>query len=154
MATMRFNHMELTFARGALSRETRSEIADFYGEVFGWSASDVEVVGQNCLYLSIDEGQFILCAETDNPIQSPSFAHLGLLMDTRTEVDAALAAIKERRATDERIRIKEYEDLTMERVTVHAFYVKHLLPIYFDVQCMEYAPGTAPENRWVFQRSS
>lgn len=154
MATMRFNHMELTFARGALTQETRSEIADFYGGVFGWSASDVKVVGQDCLYLNIDEGQFILCAETDNPIQSPSYDHLGLLMDTRAEVDTALAAIKARAATDERIRIKEYEDLAMERVTVHAFYVKYLLPIYFDVQCMEWAPGTAPENRWVFQRSS
>ena len=37
-------------------------------------------------------------------------------------------------------------------MTVHAFYVKYLLPIYFDVQCLEYADGTAPANRWVFQR--
>ena len=154
MATMRFNHMELTFPRGALNQETRTEIADFYGGVFGWNASDVKVVGQDCLYLNVDEGQFILCAETDNPIQSPSYDHLGLLMDTRAEVDTALAAVKARAETDERIRIKEYEDLVMVRVTVHAFYVKYHLPIYFDVQCMEYVPGTAPENRWVFQRSS
>jgi hypothetical protein len=32
--------------------------------------------------------------------------------------------------------------------------VKYLLPIFFDVQCMEYAPGTEPANRWVFQRGS
>ena len=35
------------------------------------------------------------------------------------------------------MQIKEYEDLVMERVTVHAFYVKYLLPIYFDVQVIE-----------------
>jgi len=85
-------------------------------------------------------------------MQSPSYDHLGLLMDTRAEVDTALADIRSRAAADDRIRLKEYEDLVMERVTVHAFYVKHLLPIYFDVQCLEYADGTAPANRWVFQR--
>jgi hypothetical protein len=152
MATMRFNHMELTFPRGTLTPEFRAEVADFYGGVFGWSASDVKVVNQDCLYLGVDEGQFILCAEHDTPIQSPSYDHLGLLMDTRAEVDAALAEIERRATTDDRIRIKTYEDLVMERVTVHAFYVKFLLPIYFDVQCMEYAPGAEPANRWVFQR--
>lgn len=152
MATMRFNHMELTFPRGTLTDEFRADVADFYGGVFGWAASTVKVVGQDCLYLHVDEGQFILCAETDNPLQSPSYDHLGLLMDTRAEVDAALAAIKTRAGSDDRIRLKEYEDLVMERVTVHAFYVKYLLPIYFDVQCMEYLPGTEPANRWVFTR--
>ena len=152
MATTRFNHMELTLPRGTLTDEYRAAVADFYGGVFGWAASTVQVVGQDCLYLHVDEGQFILCAEVDNPMQSPSYDHLGLLMDTRAEVDAALAEIKTRAATDDRIRIKEYEDLVMERVTVHAFYVKHLLPIYFDVQCLEYVPGTEPANRWVFQR--
>ncbi|MFM8305172.1 MAG: hypothetical protein ACKOA9_12900 [Actinomycetota bacterium] len=154
MATMRFNHMELTFARGALTPETRADIADFYGGVFGWSASDVRVVGQDCLYLGVDDGQFILCAETDDPIHSPSYDHLGLLMESRAEVDTARAAIATRSATDDRITIKEYEDLRMERVIVHAFYVKYLLPIYFDVQCLEYAPGTEPANRWVFQRGA
>jgi len=154
MATTRFNHMELTFARGTLTPEFRAEVADFYGGVFGWAASDVKVVGQDCLYLHVDEGQFILCAEHDNPLQSPSYDHLGLLMDTRAEVDAALTEIKSRAATDDRIRIKEYEDLVMERVTVHAFYVKYLLPIYFDVQCMEYAAGTGPTNRWVYERTA
>jgi hypothetical protein len=30
----------------------------------------------------------------------------------------------------------------MERVTVHAFYVKYLLPIYFDVQVIEATAST------------
>lgn len=152
MGAMRFNHMELTFPRGTLTAERRGEIADFYGGVFGWYARDVRVVGQDCLYLHVDDGQFILCAEADDPLRSPGYDHLGLLMDTREEVDETLAAIKARAVTDDRIRIKEYADLVMERVTVHAFYVKHLLPIYFDVQCMEHAAGAAPTSRWVLQR--
>ena len=35
------------------------------------------------------------------------------------------------------VQIKEYEDLVYPNLTVHAFYVKYLLPIWFDVQCME-----------------
>ena len=34
---MRFNHMELTFPTGALDQATRDEIAEFYGDVFGWA---------------------------------------------------------------------------------------------------------------------
>jgi len=29
--------------------------------------------------------------------------------------------------------------------------VKYLLPIWFDVQVIEYAEGTAPERAWHFQ---
>lgn len=154
MPTMRFNHMELTFPRGTLDPAFRKEVADFYGDVFGWAASDVEVVGQNCLYLHVDEGQFILLAESGKPLQSPGYDHLGLLLDTRAEVDDMLAKIQERAATDDRIRIKNYDDLVQGRVTVRAFYVKYLLPIYFDVQCLEYAEGTGPAHRWTFAPTS
>ena len=32
------------------------------------------------------------------------------------------------------MEIKRYEDLVMPTVTVHAFYMRHLLPIHLDVQ--------------------
>jgi hypothetical protein len=35
-------------------------------------------------------------------------------------------------------------------LTVHAFYVKYLLPIWFDVQSQEYAPGTGPARKWSY----
>ena len=38
---------------------------------------------------------------------------------------------------DDRVTIQRYEDLVYPQLTVHAFYVKYLLPIYFDVQSME-----------------
>ena len=43
---MRFNHMELTVPRGALTTEFREEVDAFYGSVFGWKGLDTEVVGQ------------------------------------------------------------------------------------------------------------
>ena len=136
---MRFNHMELTMPIGTLTEEHRRDIDDFYVSVFGWSALDTEVVGQQCHLLRVDEytNQFILLAESSKPMSSPGFDHLGLLQDTRAEVDDLLEACKRWRDKDDRVQIQEYDDLVYPQLTVHAFYVKYLLPIYFDVQSME-----------------
>lgn len=148
MTRMRFNHMELTYPRGMLDRTLRDEIGAFYGDVFGWEASDVKVVGQDCLFLKVDEGQFILCAESSKPISSPGYDHLGLLMDDRAEVDRILTRCQEWQARDDRVGLKIYEDLVGPTVTVHAFYVRYLLPIQFDVQVLEYQPGSEPARSW------
>jgi hypothetical protein len=150
VATLRFNHMELTFAPGTLDPAFRKEVADFYGELFGWSSADVEVVGQSCQYLRVDDGQFLLLAESPRPMQSPGYDHLGLLCETRAEVDGILTKAREYAARDDRVQLKEYEDLVTGNVTVHAFYVKYLLPIFFDVQCMEWRDGTAPAHQWQY----
>ncbi len=150
MPGMRFDHMELSFPLGALTPEVRKEIDTFYCDVFGWDALDTEVVGQSCHLLRPDDGQFILLAEAREPMSSPGYDHLGLLMDSRGEVDAVLTRCREFREHDPRLRLKEYEDLVGPSVTVHAFYVKYLLPIWFDVQCMEWPDGRAPGRRWQY----
>jgi hypothetical protein len=134
---MRFNHMELTFPRGTLTPEFREEIDAFYGSIFGWKSSDTEVIGQLCHLLQPDPDQFILLAEGDKPISSPGFDHLGLLQDTRREVDEILEGCRRYAGKDSRVQLKEYKDLVYPNLVVHAFYVKYLLPIWFDVQCME-----------------
>ena len=134
---MRFNHMELTFPVGTLTQDFREESDVFYGSVFGWKALDTEVVGQLCHLLMPDPEQFILLAESSKPMSSPGFDHLGLLQDTREEVDDLLAACERYADKDDRVKIVRYEDLEYPGLTVHAFYVKYLLPIYFDVQSME-----------------
>ena len=134
---MRFNHMELTFARGTLTPEFREEVDAFYGSIFGWKSTDTEIVGQLCHLLQPDPDQFILLAEGDKPISSPGYDHLGLLQDTRQEVDDLLDACKRYAEKDSRVQIKEYKDLVYPNLVVHAFYVKYLLPIWFDVQVLE-----------------
>jgi hypothetical protein len=81
-------------------------------------------------------------------MSSPGYDHLGLLMDTREEVDAVLAECRRFLQKDDRLRIKEYDDLVGPTLTVHAFYLRHLLPIWFDVQCMEWPAGQEPARRW------
>jgi hypothetical protein len=134
---MRFNHMELTFPRGTLTKEFRDDVDAFYGAVFGWTALDTEVVGQDCHLLMLDPQQFLLLAESDTPMSSPGYDHLGLLQDARGEVDRLLGECERFAEKDDRVKLKRYEDLVYPGTVVHAFYVKYLLPIYFDVQSIE-----------------
>ena len=137
MARVRFNHMELTVPKGTHTPELRGEIRAFYGDVLGWMVSDVEIVGGLQLLLRPDETQFILVAESSRPLQAPGYDHLGLLCDTREDVDAILAQCEAVQARDDRLQLKYYDDLRTGGVVVHAFYVKYLLPIWFDVQVIE-----------------
>jgi hypothetical protein len=129
MPSMRFNHMELSFPRGTLTKKFREDVDAFYCDVLGWDALDTEVVGQSC---------------------HPGYDHLGLLMETRDEVDAMLAECQRFAEKDARLLIKEYEDLAGPTITVHAFYVKYLLPIWFDLQSMEWPAGKEPTQRWQY----
>ena len=147
----RFNHMELTVPKGALEK-SRDEIKAFYADLFDWDALDVPILKQNGLLLRTDPetSQFILVTEQRAHLNSPGFDHLGMLCDTRTEVDALLARAKDWQRRDARVEIKEYEDLVTGPVTTHAFYVRFLLPIWLDVQVLEYADGAAPKRRWSY----
>ena len=148
---MRFNHMELTLPVGALTRD-REDIQRFYGEVFGFEALDVPIVGQTGLLLRTDPetSQFLLVTEQRVHLESPGYDHLGFLYDSRAEVDALLEQCRKWQARDARVEIKEYEDLEVAETTVRAFYVRYLLPIWFDVQVIEQAPGSEPQRSWTF----
>jgi hypothetical protein len=147
----RFNHMELTLPRGALEA-ARSEIKTFYADLFGWDALDVPILKQTGLLLRTDPetSQFILITEQRAHLVSPGFDHLGVLCETRSEVDALLARARDWQRRDARVELKEYDDLVTGPVTTHAFYVRYLLPIWLDVQVLEYAEGAAPGRRWSF----
>ncbi len=63
MPKFRFNHMELSFAKGTLTQQFRDEVDAFYGDVLGWRTLDTEVSASSCHLLLPDDGQFILLAE-------------------------------------------------------------------------------------------
>jgi hypothetical protein len=137
---MRFNHMEMTFPVGSLNQTARDDIDAFYGSLFGWTALDTEVAGQTCHLLTAEPDQFILLAESDKPMHSPGFDHLGLLQDSREAVDDLLAACERYAEKDDRVQIRRNEDLVYPGRIVHTFYVKYLLPVYFDVHSFERPP--------------
>jgi hypothetical protein len=149
---LRFNHMELTLPMGELDR-LREPIRDFYQDVFEIESIDVPILGQTGLLLRTDSdtSQFILLTEQKNHIRSPGYDHLGFLLESRAEVDALREKCEKRQEQDSRVEIKDYEDLVIQGTTVRAFYVRYLLPIWFDVQVIEYADGAEPEKAWRFQ---
>ena len=83
-------------AQPGTSTEKKQKIGEFYQQLFGWHCLEIEIVEQKALLLMIDEevSQFILCAESPNPINAPGYDHLGFLFETRDEVDALLAKCK------------------------------------------------------------
>ncbi len=148
---LRFNHMEITVPRGHLDAH-RDEIREFYGELFGFESLDVPIFEQQALLLrtDADTSQFLLVTEQRNHLSNPGYDHLGFLCESRTDVDVYLEQCKQRQANDDRIQIKEYTDLVVGGVTTHAFYVRFLLPLWFDVQVQEYAEGSEPARWWRF----
>ncbi len=147
---MRFNHMELTFARGALDEATRSAIDSFYGDVLGWRCTPYELFGQLGHLLLPDDGQFLLLMESDDPISSPGLDHLGLLLDSRAEVDDLHDRCVAFAEKDERLELLDFDDLVNPRVTQRLFYVRYLLPLWFDVHALDYAPGSEPSHGWSY----
>ena len=151
---LRFNHMELTLPPGALDAEARSEIKRFYGEVFGWNALDVPILGQEGLLLrtDADTSQFVLVVESKKPVSVPGYDHLGFIIDTDEELDRLLARCRDWQMRDPRVEIKVYDELVLEETITRSFYVKYLLPIWFDVQTITAQPGYEPEHGWVWTR--
>jgi hypothetical protein len=150
MPALRFNHMELTMAPGALDEKARDEIKAFYGDVFAFEALEVPLFGKTALLLRTDPetSQFLLLMEQEIHIESRGYDHLGFLYDSRAEVDEKLARVKSWQQRDDRVQIKEYEDLVVGDVTTHAFYFRYRLPIWFDVQVIETAE--APAHGWSY----
>ncbi len=148
MPALRFNHMELTMPVGALDEVARSDIKAFYGEVFDFDALEVPLFGRTALLLRTDPetSQFLLLMEQAVHIESRGYDHLGFLYDSRAEVDAKLERVKKWQQRDDRVQIKEYQDLVVGDVTTHAFYFRYLLPIWFDVQVIETVEP--PAHRW------
>ncbi len=152
MPALRFNHMELTLPPGALERD-RDAIVTFYSEVFGFNAIEVPLFDTAGLLLATDDevSQFLLLMEQDEHLHSPGYDHLGFLCESRAEVDDLMAKCRQWQKKDDRVRIKEYEDLVIAPTTTHAFYLQYLLPIWFDIQVIEYEAGTEPKKSWVYR---
>ena len=152
MPALRFNHMELTLPVGTLARDQES-IIEFYSQVFGFDAIEVPLFDSSGLLLRTDAetSQFLLLMEQEQHLHSPGYDHLGFLFETREEVDEKLARCREWQQKDDRLKLKEYDDLVISPTVTHAFYVHYLLPIWFDVQVIEYDEGAAPEKGWVYR---
>lgn len=148
---LRFNHMEITVPNGTLDREENSLLA-FYGEIFGFGHVRIHGFNNRHVVLTTDpEGsQFLYIAEHDRPMIAEGDDHLGFLVESRSEVDRLLAQCRQWQARDPRVQIRPLDDLDLPETYTRAFYLKYLLPLWFDVQVIDYKPGFEPKRCWSF----
>ncbi len=148
---LRLNHLQVTIPRNTLG-QMRNDLLAFYQEALGFGVTQVEAFGPDHLFLTTDpEGsQFIYVAEHDFPAIIRGDDHLGFHVRDRTVVDEILKECRAVAARDPRMEIRVLEDLELPQTSTHAFYFRYLLPVWIDVQVIEFRPGCAPKRRWQF----
>jgi hypothetical protein len=148
---MRMNHLEVTVPVGAFAG-MRDALVSFYGNALGFGVNSIEAFGPNHLFLTRDpEGsEFLYVAEHPHPMIVDGDDHLGFHTESRSTVDEFLALCRDTRNRDARMQIRELDDLETQQTYTHAFYFRYLLPIWFDIQFIEFKPGYRPVRRWHF----
>jgi len=76
--------------------------------------------------------------------------HLGLHLDSEADVADMLARCEAFGADHPELEIRRLNVLDLKATLTYAFYVRYLLPIWFDVQHIAYKPGYEPAREWRF----
>ena len=135
----RLNHVALSLPSEALQPDGRSEIVDFYGDVFGWTEYPQLTEDGRRLVLGLATyDQFVFLVGDDDPLRAPRTDHFGLSVHTEAEFDELLARVKAKMADDPRIHLDDHTVDDQEVVKIHSFYVHHLLPLTVEVQWWEW----------------
>jgi hypothetical protein len=144
-ASPRFNHVALTLPAGALDAAGRAALLRFYGEVFGWTEMPTMTRDRELLVLRTwSHEEFVYLHASGSPMRCGPTEHVGLSVASAGELDALYerAAKCAERDAEVELAPRTCEDFTV--VKLHAFYVRYRLPVSFEVQCFEWAPGFGP----------
>jgi catechol 2,3-dioxygenase-like lactoylglutathione lyase family enzyme len=139
---MRMNHVEVTVPVGSFAA-IRKDLVAFYGDTLGFGVNSMEAFGPNHVFLTKDAAgsNFIYVAEHEHPMIVGGDDHVGFHVPERAAVDAILADCRALQARDPRMQIRALDDLLTPQTRTHAFYFRYLLPLWFDIQCVEMLPG-------------
>lgn len=135
----RFNHVAMSVPPDLLGEEGRTQLVDFYGEVFGWAELPTETVDRKKLVFGVHEvEQFVFLIADESPMTCPRLDHFGLSVATEAELDDVLAKAKSFQARDDRVDVidKTTEDHGMLAIT--SIYVGYLLPMMVEIQWWEF----------------
>ncbi|MCG8312060.1 MAG: VOC family protein [Pseudomonadales bacterium] len=155
---LRFNHMELTVPNGTITSE-KQNLAAFYGEVFGFEILEVPMVDERIQETKLlmrtdpETSQFFFIVEQSHEhcLKVPGYDHLGFLLDDSSAVTAKLTECQAWQKKDPRIEIKQYDDLDTPQALNRTFYVRYILPIWFDIHSIEFHQGHEPKRKWRFE---
>lgn len=154
MSRMRINHLELTLHPGTLARE-KDNINRFYQDVFGWEGIEVPMVKLDCqkylLRFDAEASQFLFLTEETDALKSTSFDHIGLILEDRAAVDSAYDKVKAWQQRDARVEVMPLQDMDAGMLNNHSFYVRYILPLWIELQALEYKPAFKPQKQWRYE---
>jgi len=148
---IRLNHAEITVLPGFTQRR-RADFDAFFIGVLGFEKSAFPGIEQTSLVYKTDPdaSQFLFIAEHEQPMVRVSDDHLGLHLDSEADVADMLARCEAFGADHPELEIRRLDVLDLKATLTYAFYVRYLLPIWFDVQHIAYKPGYEPAREWRF----
>jgi hypothetical protein len=140
----RFNHVAMSVPPELLDESTRRELLDFYGEVFGWEEAPGMTIDRERLVLMAHRyDQFVFLIKDDHPMTAPRLDHWGQAVSSRAELDELHERAQRYREKDDRVDIIDLHADSYPGVTIHAFYVKYLLPLMVETQFFEWEQPAA-----------
>lgn len=135
----RFNHVAMTVPADLLDEDGRKAILDFYGEVFGWQELPTETVDRKRLVMMAYEfGQFVFIEADETPMTTTSIDHYGMSVSTLAELEDFYAKAKAYSERDDRTVLEEKMLDDFGVLDLHAFYVRHILPLKIEVQYFDW----------------
>src|SRR5262245_8420886 len=139
----RFNHVAMSIAREqVLDLAWRQQVADFFGNVFGWidvtyPAGDLS----SLILLAHSPRQFVFLLADDVPMQCPRNNHFGLEVATVAELEDIHRRAVAYREKDARVEIVAPKQEVVGPFRLTSFYVGFLLPMMVEVQHFEELPS-------------
>jgi hypothetical protein len=142
-----FNHVAMSVSADLLSAESRAELLDFYGEVFGWTEMPTMTQDRERMVLRVHSNeQFVFLVADPQPMACPRMDHFGLSVAAPAELYETVERARKFRERDARVEIIEPEIEDYKVLKLHNFYVRYRLPLMVEVQCYEWAPGVGPSS--------
>ena len=142
-----FNHVAMSVSADLLSAESRAELLDFYGEVFGWTEMPTMTQDRERMVLRVHSNeQFVFLIADPQPMACPRMDHFGLSVAAPAELYETVERARKFRERDARVEIIEPEIEDYKVLKLHNFYVRYRLPLMVEVQCYEWAPGVGPSS--------
>jgi hypothetical protein len=146
-AAPRFNHVALTLPADALDEAGRSALLAFYGEVFGWTEMPTMTRDRELLVLRTwSNEEFVYLHAADAPMHCGPTEHVGLSVPSKDQLDALYERAAKRAERDADVELTPRGSDDYVAVKLHHFYVRYRLPVSFEVQCFEWAPGFGPQS--------
>ena len=137
--TPRFNHVAMTVPAGLLDEAGRKAILDFYSEVFGWQELPTMTEDRKRLVMMAYEfGQFVFIEADEAPMKTTLMDHFGMSVSTLAELEAFYDKAKAYAERDDRVVLEDKMLDDFGVLDLHAFYVRHLLPLKVEVQYFDW----------------